>query len=60
MTSACLIEIGTEELPPRALQALARDFGDRLRIPNIALHEPSTPVAVASFQPGEIRPTSRS
>ena len=25
-TSDCLLEIGTEELPPRALQALARDF----------------------------------
>jgi glycyl-tRNA synthetase beta chain len=26
MRSDCLIEIGTEELPPRALQSLARDF----------------------------------
>jgi len=25
-TSDCLLEIGTEELPPRALQSLARDF----------------------------------
>ena len=25
-TSDCLIEVGTEELPPRALQTLARDF----------------------------------
>jgi len=26
MSSDCLIEVGTEELPPRALQPLARDF----------------------------------
>ncbi len=26
MSSDCLIEVGTEELPPRALQSLARDF----------------------------------
>ena len=30
MSSACLIEIGTEELPPRALQALSRDFAASL------------------------------
>ena len=28
MSSHCLIEIGTEELPPRALQSLAGDFAD--------------------------------
>jgi len=28
MSSHCLIEIGTEELPPRALQSLSRDFAD--------------------------------
>ena len=28
MSSRCLIEIGTEELPPRALQSLSRDFAE--------------------------------
>jgi glycyl-tRNA synthetase beta chain len=28
MSNHCLIEIGTEELPPRALQSLARDFAE--------------------------------
>ncbi len=28
MSSNCLIEIGTEELPPRALQSLSQDFSD--------------------------------
>jgi len=28
MSSNCLIEIGTEELPPRALKSLSRDFAD--------------------------------
>ena len=28
MSNHCLIEIGTEELPPRALQSLSRDFAD--------------------------------
>lgn len=31
MSNHCLIEIGTEELPPRALQALARDFSELLQ-----------------------------
>ena len=26
MSSDCLIEVGTEELPPRALQSLAQNF----------------------------------
>ncbi len=26
MSSQCLIEVGTEELPPRALRTLAQDF----------------------------------
>jgi len=30
MSSACLIEIGTEELPPRALQSLAQNFADQV------------------------------
>ena len=28
MSNHCLIEVGTEELPPRALQSLSRDFAD--------------------------------
>jgi len=30
MSSACLIEIGTEELPPRALQSLAQHFAQQV------------------------------
>ena len=30
MSSACLIEIGTEELPPRALQSLAQNFAKQV------------------------------
>ncbi|MEM7562465.1 MAG: glycine--tRNA ligase subunit beta [Pseudomonadota bacterium] len=30
MTHDCLIEVGTEELPPKALQALAQGFADRV------------------------------
>jgi glycyl-tRNA synthetase beta chain len=30
MNSACLIEIGTEELPPRALQSLAQNFAKQV------------------------------
>ena len=30
MTSDCLIEIGTEELPPRALQSLAQNFASQV------------------------------
>jgi len=32
MSSACLIEIGTEELPPRALQSLAQNFAKQVEL----------------------------
>ncbi|MCP4765341.1 MAG: glycine--tRNA ligase subunit beta [Gammaproteobacteria bacterium] len=37
MSSHCLIEIGTEELPPRALMSLARNFADLVQQALVAI-----------------------
>ena len=45
---ALLIEIGTEELPPRSLRALAQAFGEHLRrgLADAGLTEADAPLAV--------------